>query len=82
MPFGLQPVCSVCGSQESQMWSKSSDGSIKCNDCNNNETKVDETSNHSKTDKNVDSVADNNNDNNSNANDNKSDKTNGKHLFN
>ena len=76
MPFGLQPVCSVCGSQESQMWSKSSDGSIKCNDCNNNETKLEENSNQSKADKNSDSVTDNN-DNNSNTNDNKNDKTNG-----
>ena len=73
MPFGLQPVCSVCGSQESQMWSKNSDGSIKCNDCSNNEAKGDDNSNQSKTDKNADLVADND----SNTNDNKTDKTNG-----
>ncbi|CAG2104020.1 unnamed protein product [Medioppia subpectinata] len=37
MPLGLQPVCGVCGSNESTMWSKTSDGCIKCNDCNNKE---------------------------------------------
>lgn len=76
MPFGIRPVCSVCGSHESQMWSKNSDGSIKCNDCTNNETKTDENESQTKNDKNIDSV----NDNNDNNIDNKNDKTNGNYF--
>ena len=33
MPLGMKPVCSVCKSDTSTMWTKSDKGEIVCNEC-------------------------------------------------
>lgn len=57
MPLGLQPICSVCEAKESQMWSKSIDGSIQCHDCwnqlNNNINDNQQNGSHSNDNKEV-----------------------------
>jgi hypothetical protein len=82
MPFGLQPICSICSTNESQMWSKSVDGSIKCSKCSIESN--DDLINHNK-DLNINSIVENdnnshNNNNNNNNNNDNNNKTNSNGL--